>query len=213
MDAKPKPPPKPLTDVRIVWLDLETTGLNPLSDLILEVGVIVTDGQLRELARFERVLHVPIAVLASMPPIVQTMHAESGLTPKVLASTVTLSDVSYELRAFLAALGVDNTSFLAGNSVGDFDRHFLRVHLPEVNGMISHRSINASTFKALCSLWSPDLAAPQVDRTKPHRSMLDCEHAIRELRYWLDACAPNFDPDNGYPGGFPGYEFHVKRAR
>lgn len=175
-----------LEAARIVWLDLETTGLDPLTDQILEVGVIVTDGALKEIVRAEWSIKPGIAALARMPDVVQVMHAESGLTARCLsANAVPLGLAQDALIRLFEWHNVSKSSFLAGNSVGDFDRHFLRMHMQRVNQAISHRSINVSTFKALFSLWSPIVAAPQVNRTKAHRSLLDCEHAIEELRYWI----------------------------
>ncbi len=170
---------------RILWLDLETTGLDPLKDQILEVGAVITDGFLNEVARTEFVLKASPELLAAMPPVVITMHTESGLTAKCLASPLEIPEVDCALAAWAVRNGITKASFLAGNSVGDFDRHFMRRLMPTTNGTISHRSINVSTFKALFSIWCPAEAAPQLERTKAHRSILDCEHAIKELKYWL----------------------------
>lgn len=205
---------------RILWLDLETTGLDPLTDQILEVGVIITDGRLKELTRAEWAIKAEPGVIARMPDVVQVMHAESGLTARCLGPLAsTLDGVQGALLTLFKMFNVDKTTFLAGNSVGDFDRHFMRLGLNRVNAAISHRSINVSTFKALCSIWAPEIALPQVTRTKAHRSLMDCEHAIRELRYWLDACEPErfgylrgpyarYSGSSG--GGFPGYVEAVK---
>lgn len=193
-----------LTEARIVWLDLETTGLDPLRDDLLEVGVIITDGLLREIDRAEWTLKATPEKIATMPPVVIAMHAESGLTARCLASPLEAYEIDVALYAFLAKNGVTNKSFLAGNSVGDFDRHFMRRHLPGSNAAISHRSINVSTFKALFSLWAPDVAAPKLERVKAHRALLDCEAAIAELSYWLDACE-HVPGIYGRKGGLPGW--------
>lgn len=174
-----------LEDRRIVWLDLETTGLDPMKDDILEIGVIVTDGRLNELRRKNWVLKAHAGQLGAMPPEVVLMHASSGLWAECLASEKRIEEVNNDLLHFLSVSGCKG-AFLAGNSVGDFDRHFMRKYLPKCNSYISHRSINSSTFKALMSMWRPEIASPQVDRKKAHRALLDCEHAIAELKFWLD---------------------------
>ena len=170
---------------RIVFLDLETTGLNPLTDDVLEVGIVVTDGSLHEIARRNWVIRSNPLTLTKCPPIVVTMHAESGLTAECLAADAkSMFLVRDEVLQFLEQHDCKGAP-LAGNSVGDFDRHFLRVNCAAVNDFLSHRSINVSTFKVLFSMWVPDAAKPQLERGKAHRALADCDAAIAELRHWL----------------------------
>lgn len=174
-----------LSKLRIVWLDLETTGLDPLTDLPIEAGVIITDGALREVARRDWLIVTERARLEAMPSIVLEMHRDSGLLAALEGpEVVPLPEVDVQIAAFLDQHGVTKASPLAGNSVGDFDRHFLRRRFPATHGKVSHRSINVSTFKALIGMWDPALTAPKVERKKDHRAVLDCEAAIDELIYW-----------------------------
>lgn len=168
----------------IVWLDLETTGLDPQKDRILEVGIIITDKRLDEVARSSWVLHTPSGVLGELDPKVVKMHANSGLWEECLKSEFGLQRVSQEVLAFLREYRCEG-AYLAGNSVGDFDRHFLRNHLSAVNELLSHRSINVSTFKALFSLWAPQVKPSVPEKGIAHRSLADCEGSIRELKFWL----------------------------
>jgi len=179
-----------MSTTRILWLDLETTGLDPLKDSILEVGALITDGDFNEVARAEWTLQATGQMLAVMHPYVENMHRESGLAARCLEAKLGMPQVDKECWYFCAAHGVTKASFLAGNSVGDFDRHFMRRLMPMTNESISHRSINVSTFKALYSIWDPAAAAPILERPKAHRSILDCEHAIAELKYWLSLPVP-----------------------
>lgn len=188
---------------RIVWLDLETTGLNPLTDRPVEVAVLITDPRLIEVARFETLIKLPTFLRDRLDPFIVDMHTKSGLLARLDAGEgLYAMEAEEQILSLFKACGVDRTSYLAGNSVGDFDRHFLRAHLPRVDKAISHRSINASTFKALFSLWAPEVKGPTPDADKPHRAMMDVEHSIRELKFWLDLLEPEFD---SYGGGFPGY--------
>lgn len=169
---------------RIVWLDLETTGLDPFNDQILEVGVIVTDEKLVELARARWILRCDAMTLGSMNPKVVAMHANSGLWAECLESTYNTTMVRRDLLEFLSKHGCKG-AYLAGNSVGDFDRHFLRRWMPDVNEYLSHRSINSSTFKALFSMWAPEVKPPTPQKGPAHRSLADCEYSISELKFWL----------------------------
>lgn len=177
---------------RIVWLDLETTGLDPLNDQIIEIGVIVTDEKLTEIARFHRVL--PLLACGwndlNMPQVVRDMHKASGLEAEVCALDETTWGDAHEaacrdLSAFLRAHGCEKAP-LAGNSVGDFDRHFLRVWesmLAVEDGplsILSHRSLNVSTFFVLAELWG----APVAPKGDAHRSIADIESSIHQFRFY-----------------------------
>lgn len=181
---------------RIVWLDLETTGLDPLNDQIIEIGVIVTDEKLAEIARFHRVL--PLLACGwsdlDMPQVVRDMHKASGLEAEVRAlAETTWIEGEYEvhevackeLSAFLREHGCEKAP-LAGNSVGDFDRHFLRAWesmLAVEDGplsILSHRSLNVSTFFVLAELWG----APVAPKGDAHRSIADIESSIRQFRFY-----------------------------
>lgn len=175
-----------LEDRRIAWIDLETTGLDPMKDDILEVGVIVTDGRFKEIARKNWVLKAHAGQLGAMPQEVVLMHAQSGLWKECLESSLRVEEVNNDLLHFLSVRGCKG-AFLAGNSVGDFDRHFMRKYLPKCNSYLSHRSINASTFKALFSMWAPHVKPPAPEKGAAHRSLADCEHSISELKFWISS--------------------------
>ena len=191
MTSENKPTQPPGEPKRFVFLDLETTGFDPSEDRILEVGVIVTDETLKELGRFERVL--ALNPLEPLEPVVLEMHAKSGLLPLVYSEFKNWSNesclpsfssrihVQQELLEFLAKHDCKKAP-LAGNSVGDFDRHFLRNHFPDVNDFLSHRSLNVSTFAVLADAWG--IQKPEAKGA--HRAIADAESSIEQFRFYME---------------------------
>lgn len=173
------PPPAPL-----VWVDLETSGLHLETCHILEVAVLITDGDLRETAEGpDLVIHQPDAVLDAMDEWCTNQHGGSGLTAAVKASTVSLLEAEDRLLAFLAEHCPPGTSPLCGNSV-HFDRRFLAKFMPRVEAHLHYRNIDVSTIKELVRRWYPELPMPQKPET--HRAMDDIRASIEELRYYRE---------------------------
>lgn len=169
----------------IAWLDLETTGLDPSTGMILEIGIVITNGQLKDVGRFSHVCRPTSLDILRLPQTVVEMHSRSGLfadiidTPKtsypmVLAKQKTLSFLnSFE--------GIDWSEVpLGGCSVG-FDRAWLKKFLPEVEKVFSHRNVDVSSFRELARRWS---TKPEFQKPDIHRSLHDCYAAIRELQYY-----------------------------
>lgn len=173
---------------RICWLDLETTGLDPLCDQVLECGIIITDERLNEIARTSRVF--PITSYAAeqfLDPVVREMHTKSGLLAECIAlgreQSASFTAITRELDEQLATFIGDHCvekPYLAGNSVGDFDRHFLRGHLIRVSRMLSHRSLNVSQFKVLADLLGFELQTAK--KPTAHRALADLDNSILILR-------------------------------
>ena len=172
-------PPPPL-----VWIDLETSGLALDTCHILEVAVLITDADLRELAEGPHlVVHQPDSVLEAMDEWCTNQHGGSGLTAAVQASTLSLSEAEEQLLAFLREHCPPGASPLCGNSV-HFDRRFLARYMPGVEDYLHYRIIDVSSVKELVRRWYPETPLPQKAET--HRALDDIRASIDELRYYRE---------------------------
>ena len=167
----------------LVWMDLEMTGLDHTTDVIVEIATIVTDDDLNVLAEGpDLVVHQTDEVLARMDPFVVEMHTRSGLLEAIRASTITLEDAGAATLAFIREHAAEPKSVpLCGNSIGT-DRRFLAAYLPEIEDHLHYRSIDVSSIKELVKRWYGGLELPS--KTNTHRALDDIRESIEELRYY-----------------------------
>ncbi len=168
---------------RLVWVDLEMTGLDPVTCTIVEIATIVTDPELNVLAEGPCLVIRPSDdSLARMSAFVRDLHLKSGLLDRIHASTTTLADAQRETVAFLEKHGSRGASPLCGNSVWK-DRAFLEVYMPEVVTFLHYRMIDVSTLKELVRRWYPQpFHAPK--KREAHRALDDIRESIEELRWY-----------------------------
>lgn len=168
---------------RLVWVDLEMTGLDPDEHTIVEIATVVTDQDLAVLAEGPSLVIRPSDdALATMSSFVRELHVKSGLLDRIHASTVTLADAQAETLAFLAAHASKGSSPLCGNSVWK-DRAFLERYMPEVVRFLHYRMIDVSTIKELVRRWyPPPFHAPK--KKEAHRALDDIRESIEELRWY-----------------------------
>lgn len=171
----------------LVWVDLEMTGLDPDRDVVVEIAVLITDGSLEQRVEGpDLVLAASEESLAGMDPVVAKMHAKSGLTDAIRASTLTAEEASEQVFAFLREhVPEPRTAPLAGNSI-HADRMFLRRHLPAVEAHLHYRNLDVSTVKELARRWRPDVLAAAPRKGGGHRAMADIVESIEELRYYRE---------------------------
>lgn len=169
----------------LAWMDLEMTGLNPDTEVIVEIATLITDDSLALVAEGpDLVIHVSDEVLAAMDPVVQKMHRSSGLTERIRASTLTLEEAGRETLAFLQAHIPEARSVpLCGNSIGT-DRRFLARYLPEIEDYLHYRSVDVSTIKELARRWYPSVLAAAPRKATTHRALDDIRESLDELRYY-----------------------------
>ncbi len=166
----------------IVWIDLETTGLDPETSVILEIAVIITDKHLNQLAQTSLVVHHPNNALVDLDEWVQTQHQASGLLEEVRHSTLTLAKAEAAALELVAAYCPPRACPLAGSSVC-FDRRFLMRHMPKLDAHLSYRQVDVSSLKELVKRWYPD-KAPTNGAGAQHRALPDILESIEELRYY-----------------------------
>jgi oligoribonuclease len=169
----------------LVWLDMEMTGLDPERERIIEVAVIITDGQLVELANgHELVVHQPEEVLAAMDDWNKTHHGASGLTDRVRASTIDEAAAEAQLVAMINEhVPSRERPVLAGNSIHQ-DRRFVRRYMPLLDKRLHYRMVDVSTVKELARRWYPAIAAKQPAKKETHRALDDVRESIEELRFY-----------------------------
>ncbi|MFI5333028.1 MAG: oligoribonuclease [Candidatus Babeliales bacterium] len=168
----------------LVWIDLEMTGLNPETDAILEIATIITDGMLTVLEEGPSlVIHQSDAVLEAMGPWVQDLHATSGLTERVRASTVSLEQAERETLACIKKYCTPQMGILCGNSVWQ-DRNFLVRHMPSITDYLHYRLIDVTSVKQVVAAWYPGNPHLSFVKQDKHRALADIFESIEELRHY-----------------------------
>jgi oligoribonuclease len=171
-----------------VWIDCEMTGLQLDSDRLIEVAVVVTDGELAVLDEgIDLVIGAPEEALTAMVPVVQDMHAASGLTEAVRASTLTVAEAEQQVLAYIRRhVPEPRKAPLCGNSIAT-DRGFLARDMPELDDYLHYRMIDVSSIKELARRWYPRAYYHAPAKAGGHRALADILESIRELRYYRAA--------------------------
>ena len=168
---------------RLIWIDLEMTGLKPESDRILEVALVVTDASLAVVAEAPVwVVRQEKATLDAMDSWNQGTHGRSGLIERALASTLDEAAVEAQALAFLREHVPARTSPMSGNSICQ-DRRFLARLMPALEEHFHYRNLDVSTLKELARRWAPDVAKAFSKESK-HTALADVHEAIDELRHY-----------------------------
>jgi len=170
---------------RLLWLDMEMSGLDPARERILELATIVTDGNLEVLALGpELVVHQSDETLAAMDAWNTEHHGGSGLVAKVRASLVDEVNAEAQTLAFVDAhFGARDRPVLCGNSIHQ-DRRFIRRYLPAFDARLHYRMIDVSTVKELARRWYPVELTQQPPKHESHRALDDIQESIAELRFY-----------------------------
>jgi oligoribonuclease len=168
---------------RLVWIDLEMTGLDPATCVIVEIATVVTDSNLNLIAEGPAlVLHHTDAVLDGMNDFVRDLHTRSGLLDQIRASTITLADANLATAAFLRAHATVGSSPLCGSSIWK-DRAFLERYMPNVLALLHYRMIDVSTVKEVVRRWYPP-AYHAPPKRETHRALDDIRESIAELQWY-----------------------------
>ncbi len=168
---------------RLIWIDLEMTGLDTGNDSILEIATVVTDSQLRVLAEGpELAIGHPAAALEAMDEWNRNQHRKSGLWQRVLDSEVSLAQAEARTVAFLNEWVPAKASPMCGNSICQ-DRRFLHRLMPRLEQYFHYRNLDVSTLKELARRWAPDVLAG-VRKQAAHTALSDVHDSIEELRHY-----------------------------
>jgi oligoribonuclease len=169
----------------LVWIDCEMTGLDLRSDKLIEIAVLVTDGDLNVLGEgVDVVVHADNTALSAMADIVAEMHTRSGLVDEVRASAVDIAAAETMVLDYVREhVKQPKTAPLAGNSIAT-DRGFIARDMPALDSFLHYRMIDVSSIKELCRRWYPRIYYGQPAKGLAHRALADIHESIRELQFY-----------------------------
>jgi oligoribonuclease len=183
----------------LIWIDCEMTGLDPLTDVLVEIAVIATDAELDPL---DDGLDIVIATdpdkLTGMDDVVREMHTTSGLLDAIAAATTSLEAAEDQVLEYVKRVAPERRKApLCGNTIAT-DRSFLVRYMPRLDDHLHYRMIDVSTIKELARRWYPRAYYNSPDKTGGHRALADILESIKELRYYRSTVmvpAPGPDTD------------------
>ncbi|MCF7521783.1 oligoribonuclease [Neisseria sp. ZJ106] len=169
----------------LCWLDMEMTGLNPETDRIIEVAMIITDSELNVLAQSEVfAVHQSDEVLDAMDEWCTATHGRSGLTQRVRESAYSEAEVEQKLLDFMAQWIPEKATPMCGNTIHQ-DRRFMVKYMPRLEAYFHYRNLDVSTLKELAKRWNPEVAKGVVKRGK-HLALDDILESIEEMRHYRE---------------------------
>ena len=181
--SSPETPVLPKSDLNLVWLDCEMTGLNPEHDRIIEIAVVVTNAQLD--VRVEGpvfAIHQSDELLGGMDAWNKGTHGRSGLIERVKQSQVSEAEAEAQLLEFLKKYVPKAKVPLCGNSIGQ-DRRFLARYMPKLEAYLHYRNVDVSTLKELARRWKPEVVTG-FKKAQRHTALADVLESIEELAHY-----------------------------
>ncbi|RLE22616.1 MAG: oligoribonuclease [Actinobacteria bacterium] len=171
----------------LAWMDLEMTGLDHTSDVIVEIATLITDDNLEIIAEGpDLVVHQSDETLAGMDPFVVEMHTRSGLLDLIKSSDISLEQAGAATLDFIKLHVPESMTVpLCGNSIGT-DRRFLAAYLPDIENYLHYRSIDVSSVKELVKRWYPGVDSSRPRGQGSHRALDDIRESIREMAFYRD---------------------------
>ncbi|MGM0480363.1 MAG: oligoribonuclease [Pseudomonadota bacterium] len=170
---------------RLIWIDLEMTGLEPEQHHVIEIATIVTDVNLNTLAEGPVIaINQPQRYLDRMDDWNVKTHTGSGLVERIKASDYDEASAARETLNFLQQHVTANSSPMCGNSICQ-DRRFLARYMPELEAFFHYRNLDVSTLKELAKRWNPEVLKG-FKKQGTHQALDDIRESILELRHYRD---------------------------
>ena len=168
---------------RLIWIDLEMTGLDTDSDSIIEIATVVTDANLNVLAEGpDLAIAHPVAKLEAMDEWNRNQHTKSGLWRRVVEEGVPMAEAEAQTIAFLKQWVPERASPMCGNSICQ-DRRFLHREMSSLERYFHYRNLDVSTLKELARRWAPSVLAGFSKESK-HTALSDVHDSINELKHY-----------------------------
>lgn len=172
-------------DQRLIWVDMEMSGLDPEKERILELAVVVTEPDLTVVAEGPvLVIHQPDSLLDAMDNWNKGTHGRSGLIDKVKASAVNEAEAEQIMLDFLAQHVPSGKSPMCGNTIGQ-DRRFMVRYMPKLEAYFHYRNLDVSTLKELSLRWKPEVYRSFVKKSR-HEALADIYESIDELKHYRE---------------------------
>ncbi|XP_050313595.1 oligoribonuclease isoform X2 [Anthonomus grandis grandis] len=171
---------------RLVWIDMEMTGLDIDNDKIMEIACLVTDSELNIIAESENIIiHQPNEVLLKMNDWCIKQHGKTGLTEACRNSKISTQEAEDKLLNFLKDFVSEQASPLCGNSVY-MDRFFLIKNMPKLNEYLHYRIVDVSSIKELSKRWNNSVYKNAPKKEFTHRALNDIKESVNELKYYKE---------------------------
>jgi len=170
-----------MSDLRMVWIDLEMTGLDVDKCVIVEIGAIITGDDLKPLAEYGSAIWQPEAAINGMDAFVRDMHTKTGLLNRIRAEKTTLAQAEQATLELVKRFAKPREAVMAGNSIHQ-DRRFIAKYMPTLDAYMHYRQVDVSSLKVLAAAWFPGL--PKFEKKKAHSAVSDIHESLAELAYY-----------------------------